>query len=74
MNEPTLAQAAAREADPLLKVKEVAARLRVAPMTVYRLIHAGELPGTIRVGNSIRIPASVVDAYLEGSVIGQVDA
>lgn len=36
-------------------VEEVAARLRVSKMTVYRLIHDGEL-GHLRVGRSFRIP------------------
>lgn len=69
VREATLDRPAAREADPLLKVAEIATRLRVAKMTVYRLFHAGQLPGAIRVGRSIRVPSSAVDAYLEGSVI-----
>lgn len=47
-----------------LTVAEVAARVRVSKMTVYRLVHTGELAG-IRVGRSFRIPATIVDAYLE---------
>jgi excisionase family DNA binding protein len=68
----TLARAAAREeADhEFLKVPEVAARLRVAPMTIYRLIHARELPA-VQVGRSYRIRAGVVDAYLREREVGQ---
>jgi excisionase family DNA binding protein len=40
---------------PLLTVKEVAARLRVCRATVYELCKGGRL-GHVRVGNSIRIP------------------
>lgn len=69
VREATLAPGAARETDPLLKVAEIATRLRVAKMTVYRLFHAGQLPGAIRVGRSIRVPSSAVEAYLKGSVI-----
>lgn len=46
-----------------LAVKEVAAYLRVSPMTIYRLIHALELPA-IRVGRSFRVPKRGVDQYL----------
>jgi excisionase family DNA binding protein len=45
-----------------LKVKEVAAQLRVTPMTVYRMVHDGDLPGTIRVRGSIRVPEASVRA------------
>ena len=47
----------------LLRVREVADVMRVSTMTVYRLIHAGELPAT-RVGHSYRISQREVDAYL----------
>ncbi|WP_113699166.1 helix-turn-helix transcriptional regulator [Nonomuraea lactucae] len=65
---PTLAQAAARE-EKYLTVREIAARMRVCKMTAYRLVHGDAFPGTIRVGRSIRVPATAVDAYLKGSVI-----
>jgi excisionase family DNA binding protein len=47
----------------LLTVNEVAVTLRVSKMTVYRLIHAGQL-GAIRVGQSLQLPRSSVDAFL----------
>ncbi|MFT3860417.1 helix-turn-helix domain-containing protein [Micropruina sp.] len=50
----------------LLKVTEVAAMLRVSRMSVYRLIHAGELEA-VRFGRSFRVPARAVDAYLRDS-------
>ncbi len=34
-------------------------------MTVYRMVHAGELPA-VRVGNSYRVPKSAVDNLLSG--------
>jgi excisionase family DNA binding protein len=46
-----------------LKVAEVADRLRVSKMTVYRLIAAGELRSA-RVGRSYRLSEHDVDAYL----------
>lgn len=42
-----------------LTVAEVAALMRVSKMTVYRLVHAGELPA-IRFGRSYRVPESAV--------------
>lgn len=44
-------------------VQEVAAHLRVAPMTIYRLIHAGELR-SVRVGRSFRVPHQALRAYI----------
>ncbi|MBN7793491.1 helix-turn-helix domain-containing protein [Microbacterium esteraromaticum] len=42
-----------------LTVAEVAELMRVSKMTVYRLVHAGELPA-IRFGRSYRVPESAV--------------
>jgi excisionase family DNA binding protein len=49
-----------------LTVAEVAAAMRVSKMTVYRLVHAGELPAA-RVGRSFRVPEDAVDEYLRKS-------
>ena len=57
-----------RTDDRLLTVQEVATRLRVSTMTVYRLIKAGDLPAG-RVGNSYRLPADEVEAYLRRGVV-----
>lgn len=46
-----------------LTVAEVAAMMRVSKMTVYRLVHSGELPA-IRFGRSFRVPESAVRAVL----------
>ncbi|MGB3732796.1 helix-turn-helix domain-containing protein [Microbacterium sp.] len=42
-----------------LTVAEVAELMRVSKMTVYRLVHAGDLPA-IRFGRSYRVPESAV--------------
>jgi excisionase family DNA binding protein len=47
-----------------LTVQEVADMLRVSNMTVYRLVHSGELPA-IRFGRSFRIPESAVAKAIE---------
>lgn len=49
-----------------LTVAEVAALMRVSKMTVYRLVHSGEL-GAVRVGRSFRVPEQAVHAYLRGA-------
>ena len=58
------AQSEARLADVrFLTVAEVADLMRVSKMTVYRLVHAGEL-SAVRVGRSFRVPEHAVHAYL----------
>ena len=53
--------------DPkFLTIAEVATMMRVSKMTVYRLVHSGELPA-VRVGRSFRVPESDVDDYLRKS-------
>jgi excisionase family DNA binding protein len=50
-------------ADPLLTVSEVAERMRVSNMTVYRLIKSGQL-AAIRVGKNYRLRGLDVEQYL----------
>ena len=49
-----------------LTVAEVATVMRVSKMTVYRLVHSGELPA-VRVGRSFRVPEDTVNEYLRKS-------
>ena len=49
-----------------LTVAEVAALMRVSKMTVYRLVHGGELPA-VRVGRSFRVREDDVNEYLRKS-------
>ncbi|NUS45637.1 MAG: helix-turn-helix domain-containing protein [Mycobacteriaceae bacterium] len=53
-------------ATQFLTVAEVAGLMRVSKMTVYRLVHNGELPA-VRVGRSFRVHAKAVHDYLENS-------
>lgn len=48
-------------------VAEVAELTRVSRMTVYRMVHSGELPA-VRVGNSYRVPKSAVENLLSGGM------
>jgi len=50
-----------------LTVAEVADMMRVSKMTVYRMVHSGELPA-IRFGRSFRVPESAVPAVLRGGI------
>lgn len=47
----------------MLTIPEVAQRLRVGRMTVYRLIAAGELE-RIKIGAAARVPETSLTAYL----------
>ena len=46
-----------------LTVQEVADLMRVSSMTVYRMVHSGDIPA-IRFGRSFRIPRSAVVAMM----------
>jgi excisionase family DNA binding protein len=50
-----------------LTVAEVATVLRVSRVTVYRLVHSGELPA-IRAGRSFRVPEQAVHDYLRDAL------
>lgn len=51
--------------EPVLKVDEVAQRLRVERNTVYNLVASGALR-SVRLGRVIRIPESAVAEFLGG--------
>jgi excisionase family DNA binding protein len=51
-----------------LTVAEVATIMRVSKMTVYRLVHSGELEA-IRVGRSFRVPEQAVNSYLRDAFV-----
>jgi excisionase family DNA binding protein len=51
-----------------LTVAEVAAVMRVSKMTVYRLVHNGDMPA-VRVGRSFRVPEQAVHDYLRDSFV-----
>ena len=51
-----------------LTVAEVASAMRVSKMTVYRLVHSGELPA-VQIGRSFRVPEQAVHEYLRAAFI-----
>ena len=56
-----------QQAPRFLTVAEVAELLRVSKMTVYRMVHAGEIPA-VRVGRSFRVPQLAVEELLSKGV------
>jgi len=54
------------EGTRFMTVAEVADQIRVSKMTVYRLVHSGELEA-VRVGRSFRVPEHAVEELLNKS-------
>jgi excisionase family DNA binding protein len=52
----------------LLHVAEVAERLRVSKMTIYRLIRSGDLPA-LQIGRLYRIPEPALLAYVTAAAV-----
>jgi excisionase family DNA binding protein len=73
-NEGSVGKDTPRPVDPalaevkFLTVAEVAAVMRVSKMTVYRMVHSGDLPA-VRVGRSFRVPEKAVHDYLRSAFI-----
>jgi excisionase family DNA binding protein len=57
----------------LLTVGEVAEVMRVSKMTVYRMVHSGQLTA-LRVGRGFRVPARAVRTYLTQAYVCADDA
>ena len=55
--------------EPFLTVAEIAALLKVNPMTIRNWISSGELPA-MHVGRRVRIPRVDFDRFVEASFIG----
>ena len=51
-----------------LPVAAVAQVMRVSKMTVYRLVHSGEMPA-VRFGRYYRVPEQAEEQYLKGAVV-----
>lgn len=55
-----------------MTVTEVADMMRVSRMTVYRMIHSGNLPA-VRFGRSYRVPLEAVQAIVTDAATGTDD-
>jgi excisionase family DNA binding protein len=54
-----------------LTALEVAERMRVSKMTVYRLIKTGKLPA-VRIGKAYRVREEDLESYLDSSYVTAV--
>lgn len=54
-----------------LTALEVAERMRVSKMTVYRLIKSGKLPA-VRIGKGYRVREEDLESYLDSSYVTAV--
>lgn len=61
-----------QSAPRFMTVSEVADIMRVSKMTVYRLIHSGEMPA-IRVGKSFRVPEAAVGQWIRAGLSDHTD-
>ncbi|GAA0969952.1 hypothetical protein GCM10009555_018030 [Acrocarpospora macrocephala] len=55
-----------------LDAATIATELGLSKMSIYRLIHTGELP-CLRIGRTYRVPVNAYRAYLAGAVVGPRD-
>jgi excisionase family DNA binding protein len=53
--------------EPMLRIRDVARRLNVAPKTVRRYIATGQLSATKLTTGHWRVPESAVRAFAQGS-------
>ena len=53
-----------------MTVAEVAEVMRVSKMTVYRLVHSGDLPA-VQFGRSYHVPETAVQEYLRAAGYGR---
>ena len=64
---PGIPSSGASSAPSFLTVAEVATMLRVSKMTVYRMVHSGDLPA-IQVGRSFHMPEHAIKQYLSAGL------
>lgn len=58
------------EPRPMITAKDIAIRLRVSPMTVYRMLETGEIP-SMRFGRLYRVYRDQFEAWLEAKERGE---
>ncbi|MBT8159248.1 MULTISPECIES: helix-turn-helix domain-containing protein [Arthrobacter] len=66
--ETTQSASAAQPTSSYLTVSDVAEYLNVSRMTVYRLVHSGEMPAA-RFGKSFRIEEADMEAYRQRAAV-----
>lgn len=58
------------DAQPLIDAKAVAERFGLSNKAVYALARAGVLPGTVRVGRSVRFRPDAIDQFIASGGAG----
>ena len=53
--------------EQLLSVAEVATLLRWRASTIYRKAATGKIPGSVKLGGSVRFRQSVIEGWIAGS-------
>ena len=53
---------------PVMEVEELADLVGVSPKSIYAAIKAGEIPGVLRIGRSLRLSRHKVEQWLAGEV------
>ena len=48
----------------LLTIKDAALRLAISTRTIHREIAAGRFPRPVKIGRSVRVPLSALEAYV----------
>jgi excisionase family DNA binding protein len=56
------------EPDYLLNIKQIASYLHLSPMSVYRILHVGEM-AYVRVGRGYRVRQDEFDDYLKRQTV-----
>jgi excisionase family DNA binding protein len=67
----TVARSNSPSGPRFLTALEVAERMRVSKMTVYRLIRSGKIPA-VRIGRAFRVREDDVEKYLDASYVTAV--
>ena len=52
----------------VMEVDELAKLVGLSPKTIYAAIKAGEIPGVLRVGRTLRLSRHKIEAWLAGEV------
>lgn len=51
--------------EQLLRVPDIARKLRCSPRQIHRLVAAGRLPKPLRIGGMLRWPPSVIQHWID---------
>src|SRR5258708_4516578 len=55
----------------ILTVDDLAKRLRVHRVTIYKLVRMGQIPGAFRIGTDLRFSAEQIDGWEKSITLGE---